>query len=209
MKVAFCLPGNDWGGMSREPTRTLADALSVGQGIEICSVALSSEVTAVARKDGHLLVPSRKSVSRCMLDGYRVERRILAEELRSLAPDIVHVHWTQMGHALGALDSGLPLVVTAHDAALTCAYWNWSWHPGAAIAGLRGVEFTRRVLRGASRVIAVSPYVKHHVENVFLGRKRGGVEVIPNPLAPQIPPPRTRRRLAAGPSSWRWDIGGL
>lgn len=187
MKIAFCLPGNDWGGINREPVRTLTSALRGEQGLEIFSVALSSAVSAVTSKEGNILVPSRKSVGWCMLDGYRQERRVLADELRALSPDIVHVHWTQMGHALGALDSGLPLVVTAHDAALTCAFWNWSWHPGAALSCARGVEFTRQVLRGASRVIAVSPYVKRHIETVFLEKKNGAVEVIPNPVAVDAP----------------------
>lgn len=117
-----------------------------------------------------------------MADGYREERQLVARELCAFSPDVVHVHWTQMGHALGALDSGIPFVVTVHDAALTCAWWNWSWHPGAAISCVRGVEFTGRVLRGASRIIAVSPYVKRHIESVFLRREAAKVSVIPNPV---------------------------
>lgn len=139
-------------------------------------------------------------MGRCMADGYREERRLVAGALRALSPDIIHVHWTQMGHALGALDSGIPVVVTVHDAALTCAYWNWSWHPGAAISCVRGVEFTRRVLRGASRIIAVSPYVKQHVEGVFLRRGEVKVSVIPNPVTDgEMAPTLGQREMVEGP----------
>ncbi len=182
MKIVFCLPGNDWGGIGREPVRTLAAALSDAGGMDISSIALSHEVSRVTRQGKVILVPSRRSVTRCMLDGFRKERLALAEEIHALSPDIVHVHWTQMGHGLGALDSGLPLVVTAHDAALESAYWNWNWHPGSVIASLRGLQISRQILRKANHVIAVSPYVKQHIEKVFLRHRDTSISVISNPV---------------------------
>ena len=108
----------------------------------------------------------------------------MAGEIGRLAPDVIHVHWTQLGHALAAADSGIPFVITAHDAALECAWWNLSVRPAPLLAGIAGVASTRCALRKASRIIAVSPHVASHVRRFYL-RTPGAspvVDVVPNPL---------------------------
>ena len=52
-------------------------------------------------------------------DAYRTERRFVTGRLLRCQPDVIHAHWTYE-HALGALATGLPTVVTAHDAPLNC-----------------------------------------------------------------------------------------
>jgi glycosyltransferase involved in cell wall biosynthesis len=107
----------------------------------------------------------------------------MADEIRRQQPDLVHVHWTQLGHALAAMDSGIPYVVTIHDAALTCAYWNWSWRLGPALCTLGGLVITRKILRQASHVVAVSPYVSDHVKRFFLPPGYSSISIIPNPVS--------------------------
>jgi hypothetical protein len=46
-----------------------------------------------------------------------MERQFVAETLLRCRPDVVHAHWTYE-HALRGLATGLPTVVTAHDAPL-------------------------------------------------------------------------------------------
>ena len=165
MKVLFCLPGNEWGGPEREPVRTLASALS--EHVEVSFIQFSRDAKEVLREGSRTSVLCRSSHSRSMLDGFRVERNRMAAEIRRQNPDLVHVHWTQLGHALAAMDSGIPYVVTVHDAAWTSAYWNWSWAPSSILAALGGLLITRAALRNASHIIAVSPYVAEHVQRFY------------------------------------------
>lgn len=171
MKVLFCLPGNGWGGPEREPVRTLMAALSDNSLCELSSIHFSRDVPETVREGNSITVPCRASLSRSMIDLFRIERRTMAGEIRRQNPDLIHVHWTQLGHALAAMDSGIPYVVTVHDAAVTSAYWNWSWYPPSAIATLGGLLIARKVLRRTSHIIAVSPYVAEHVRRYFLPEK--------------------------------------
>ena len=123
-------------------------------------------------------------------DGFKMERQFVAKALLGSRPDVVHAHWTYE-FALGALATGLPTVVTAHDAPLvaslrynlptksvgpllaqlpTAAYWSVR----TAMAVL--------VARKAQRLIAVSPYVERHFRHAL--RYRGAIAVLPNMLSP-------------------------
>ena len=168
MKVLFCLPGNEWGGPDREPVRTLERALTATGRVDVSFIQFSRDAKEIIRDKNRTLIPCRNSLSRSMLDGFRTERRAMADEIRRQKPDLLHVHWTQLGHALAAMDSGIPYVVTVHDAALACAYWNWSWNPPSVLTGLGGLLITHKVLRRAKHIIAVSPYVAEHVQRFFL-----------------------------------------
>lgn len=125
------------------------------------------------------------------LDFNRVERRLIAEAIVDCAPDIVHAHWTYE-FALGALDSGLPLLVTCHDA--PGAVLRYTRSPYRALRYL----MARKVLRTARHLTAVSPYMADAAHR--LGGK--GVTVIPNPLADYAldeggpRPPASTRRIA-------------
>lgn len=125
------------------------------------------------------------------LDFNRVERKRIAQAIVECAPDVVHAHWTYE-FALGALDSGVPHLVTCHDA------------PGAILRHTRSPYralrylMARDVLRRARHLTAVSPYMADSA------RRLGGrnIAVIPNPLADYVlmrgrPRPRpTTRRVA-------------
>ena len=56
-------------------------------------------------------------------DLFHAERAYLSQTVRTERPDIVHAHWTYE-FALGAIESGVPAVVTAHDAPWSILRWN-------------------------------------------------------------------------------------
>lgn len=99
-------------------------------------------------------VPSRASARAQILDGFRQERRAMAEVLRSVVGDVVHAHWTYEW-ALVAMESALPKVVTVHDAPLSVLRKNRSlyWF----LRYLMALRF--RAGAGGVSVLAVSPYV--------------------------------------------------
>lgn len=110
-------------------------------------------------------------------DFFALERRDLLSAMGADRCDVVHAHWTYE-FALAAIDSGLPHVVTAHDAPLEIL----KLHPDA-------YRFLRllmafRAVRGARVLTAVSSYVADHLRTRFLyGRP---IHLVPNGIAPWV-----------------------
>ena len=107
-------------------------------------------------------------------DLFRTERAFLAEAIRAERPEAVHAHWTYE-FALGALDSGLPSVITAHDRPLRILRWDLS--PYRAVRAFMAALVSRR----APLLTAVSEPVADHFARFFPCRARP--IVIPNGLA--------------------------
>lgn len=125
-------------------------------------------------------------------DFFAAERAYLVKVLRRERPDAVHAQWTYE-FALAAQASGLPHVITAHDAPMKVLRM-----------GFRPYRIARtmmayRVLSRAKRVVSVSPYVARHLSQYML--YRGAAEVIANgmpeslfarrPAARSMPKPLT------------------
>jgi glycosyltransferase involved in cell wall biosynthesis len=108
------------------------------------------------------------------LDLFRDERRAVELAIRAAAPQVVHAHWTYE-FALGALDSGVPHVITAHDSPAQIARYTRS--PYRLLRWL----MARDVLRRARNLTAVSDYMAAQVQAMA----RVPVRVVPNPVAPQ------------------------
>ena len=126
---------------------------------------------------------------RAARDGFRMERQFVTETLLGCRPDVVHAHWTYE-YALGALATGLPTVVTAHDAPLIELRHQlptprvgplFAQMPTTAHFSIRAA-MAARVASKAKHLIAVSPYVERHFRRVL--RYRGEITVIPNLMAP-------------------------
>jgi L-malate glycosyltransferase len=105
------------------------------------------------------------------VDLFRLEREALCKAMLDEAPEVIHAHWTYE-FALAALDSGLPHVITCHDAPQVVL----RYIPNA----YRLVRYfmARNVLARARLLTVVSPYLKNMVE----GYARVPVTVVPNPL---------------------------
>ena len=104
-------------------------------------------------------------------DFFAAERAYLIRVLRRERPDVVHAQWTYE-YALAAQASGLPHVITAHDAVLNVLRHNFIPYRIARTL------MAYRVLSRAKRVVSVSPHVAAHLSRFML--YRGSREVIPN-----------------------------
>ncbi|MFM8862494.1 MAG: glycosyltransferase family 4 protein [Acidimicrobiia bacterium] len=134
---------------------------------------------------------------------HRAERRYLSATIRALGPDVVHAHWTYE-YALAALDTGIPTVVTVHDAPLRMVRWNLPRH-GAGSPLRRLARTTHWILRASmawrvarrSRLnIAVSPHTRDHFERIM--RSPGEIETIPNLMAAES----WLAIMAGAPTEW-------
>lgn len=105
------------------------------------------------------------------VDAFKLERALLAEAMREDAPDVVHAHWTYE-FALAAIESGLPHLVTCHDAPQVVFRYSPNLY--------RFVRYfmARRTLAQAQHLTAVSPYLKEKIEDYA----RVPISVVPNPL---------------------------
>lgn len=150
------------------------------RGHEVSVFALSSEVKATCRIEGEgiraYICPLRRARSQ-MMDFFRGERQALCDAMRESGCDVIHAHWTYE-FAAAAIESGLPHVVTAHDAPNVVlrfarnAYWfakPWLGVP---------------VLRKARCVTAVSPYLAEELEK-FL-RPQKDIVVVPNGVGSEV-----------------------
>lgn len=104
-------------------------------------------------------------------DGFSREREALVRSMQEDAPDFVHAHWCYE-FAQAAIDSGLPHIVTCHDAPHVVLNYSRDLY--------RLVRYlmARRVLRRASHLTAVSPYLRDQLASMA----RAPVTVVPNPL---------------------------
>lgn len=104
-------------------------------------------------------------------DVFKQERAALSQAMKDDAPDLVHAHWSYE-FALAAIESGLPHVVTCHDAPQVVLRY--------APNPYRLVRYfmARRLLKRAQHLTAVSPYLQQKIESYA----RVPIEVVPNPL---------------------------
>lgn len=146
----------------------------VGRGARLLVISLDPNVEDEVILEGPNLKicvgPLRGGVRRAH-DFWAVERRYLQMVLRRERPDLVHAHWTYE-YALAAQKSGLPHVITAHDAPLSVLRHNLDPYRIAR------TMMAYRVSSRAKRVVSVSPYVATHLSHFML--YRGTRDVIPN-----------------------------
>lgn len=131
------------------------------------------------------VLPKRRA-RQYLLDFYAQERRQICEAVAQARPEALTAHWTY-DHALGALDTGLPTVVTCQDTPL-----RYAWIAKSCFLAYH-IPVAWSVIRRADRLICVSPYTAGHIQKYF--RPKCPVELVPNTLVPDIYQ-RGARRLA-------------
>ncbi len=109
-------------------------------------------------------------------DFFALERRDLVEFMRADPCDIIHAHWTYE-FALAALDSGQPVLVTAHDAPLRVL-----WYLPSPYRFMR-LCMAWSVARRAPYLTAVSQDTAEHLRRYLLYKRP--IAVVPNALAPE------------------------
>jgi glycosyltransferase involved in cell wall biosynthesis len=108
---------------------------------------------------------------------FRVERNYLDRAIRRERPTLIHAHWTYE-YAMPVQNSGIPHVITAHDAPINIL--RHSFIPYRMARTLMAYRVTSR----ASRIVAVSPYVAEHLRRFML--YDGSREVIPNGMPDHV-----------------------
>lgn len=104
-------------------------------------------------------------------DAFKHERIALSRAMQDDAPDLVHAHWSYE-FAMAAIESGLPHLVTCHDAPQVVLRYMPNLY--------RLVRYfmARRVLDQARHLTAVSPYLHQKIGHY----SRVPITVVPNPL---------------------------
>jgi glycosyltransferase involved in cell wall biosynthesis len=123
-----------------------------------------------------------------MPDFYRIERRLIREAVHQQRPDVMNAQWNYE-HALGALDCGIPTVVTCQDTPLRYAWISKHWFTTYHLL------VAWQVIRRADRLVCISPYTAEHIQKYF--RPRCPVDIVPNGIMPEVFD-RGERRLQQG-----------
>jgi L-malate glycosyltransferase len=110
-----------------------------------------------------------------MADFYRLERENLVRAIVEDRPDIVHAHWTYE-FALAAMASKHPYVVTCHDSPAKVLKYMPNLYRFCRYL------MARVVLRKATSLTAVSPYLKNEVQSLA----SVPIDIIPNPLPKSV-----------------------
>jgi L-malate glycosyltransferase len=110
-------------------------------------------------------------------DFFAQERTDLIGAMLSDPSDIIHAHWTYE-FALAALATGLPCLVTAHDAPLQILRYD---HSPYRI--LRTV-LSFSVVKKAKYMTAVSPYIADYFRRIY--KYKGQLSLVPNGLPESI-----------------------
>jgi glycosyltransferase involved in cell wall biosynthesis len=112
-----------------------------------------------------------------IVDLYAFERRGLQYAIEQAAPDVVHAHWSYE-FAWAAQRTGLPTLITCHDSPFLVARMYSQSSPTRSLYRWLRAGMAWHVLRHASHVTAVSPYMEAQAQPLC----KCSVSVVPNPL---------------------------
>jgi glycosyltransferase involved in cell wall biosynthesis len=161
-----------------------------GHNLAIFCLERSAPKIRILRGDRlvfHVL-PKRRARS-YMPDFYRIERRLIREAIQQERPDVINAQWSYE-HALGALDCGIPTLITCQDTPLRYAWISKHWFTTFQLL------VAWRVVRRANRLVCISPYTAEHIRKYF--RPRCPVDVVPNGIMPEVFDRGERRLRQAG-----------
>ncbi|MEI6269353.1 MAG: glycosyltransferase family 4 protein [Methylococcaceae bacterium] len=147
-----------------------------GYNLLLCSEdpTIDKEITLQGERLKIRFVPCRKRPARSF---FAQESKWMTQVLIEEQPDIVHAHWTYE-FALAAEASGLPYLITAHDAPLNILKLNFIPYRMA-----RTLMAYVAVWK-AKNLSAVSPYVAKHLKKYLFYRKP--ITIIPNGMPDKV-----------------------
>jgi glycosyltransferase involved in cell wall biosynthesis len=146
--------------------------LERGQKIILFSVdpRITEEVVLEGPRLKICIGPMRQRFRYRVLDFHHDEREYIHKAIEREKPDIVHANWTYEC-ALGALAADVPCIVTVRDALLNVLKID------VGPARLVSAAMALWTIFKARRLVAVSPYIQHHLRKFF---RKKNVPVIPN-----------------------------
>jgi glycosyltransferase involved in cell wall biosynthesis len=133
-----------------------------------CDVKVDSEIVFEGELIRICIGPYTRRRARTF---FSKERKFLSRAISREKLSVLHAQWTYE-YALAAIDSGLPYLVTAHDAPLNCL-----WHNPIPYRAVRTL-MAYKAARTAKQLVAVSPYVAEHLRRYRIHTKP--IEIIPN-----------------------------
>lgn len=158
-------------GLGGTPVNSLCVSL-LQRGYQITVFSLDPSVTdEVIYQGDRLRICIGPFTSKRARNFFRVERRYLRNAIAREKPDLLHAHWTYE-YALSAIDSKVPLVITAHDAPVQILLRNFIPYRIAR------TFMAYMAMWRAKKVVAVSPYVSRHLR--MFGFHKKSVDIIPN-----------------------------
>lgn len=161
-------------------TYTLAQALAARSDVECHVVSAMNGVTTTYRRAGALHVHYVRRLNLPRLVTLRVnDVPRLAAAIRSINPDVVHGQG-QDRHALGALASGAPTVITPHGVLFieSRLLQRNRWDALGALKKRAVANMEREVFRRARDMIIISPYLAQVYGSMLTARCR----FIENPI---------------------------
>jgi glycosyltransferase involved in cell wall biosynthesis len=124
LNIDYCGDRSNWPeGMGGSPVNSEINAL-IELGYKVSVFSLSPEVpigSSFEWFEGNLSIfigPYRKRARYRCLDLFYKERNYLKNKILQIKPNVVHAHW-QYEWGWGALSSGIPTLLTCHDAPLS------------------------------------------------------------------------------------------
>ena len=109
------------------------------------------------------------------------EIELLSQAMRAHAPDVIHAHWPYE-FAKAALDSGRPVLVTAHDAPITVI--RIMLGSRAVLVRIARLLLAIDVMRRARCLTAVAPYVADEITRWL--RPRVPFTIVPNGISQSL-----------------------
>jgi glycosyltransferase involved in cell wall biosynthesis len=151
----------------------LAEALAKRDDVDLHIITVSSGIreTQILIKDGVTFHVIRHAIPYTvrgypnymrldLLTGYRPLRRRITHALKSVRPDLIHVHGTEFGYGLAALDTKIPTIVSMQGIITLCA----AASPSTAYR-LQG-RFERRIIRNVKYVGSRTEWANKFVRSV-------------------------------------------
>lgn len=153
----------------------LLTAELLSRGFKILLITLDPTVSSEVILEGPRLKvyigPWRRGLGRPAWDFFAKERQWILSVIERERPDFLHAQWTYE-YAMAAQASGVPHIITAHDAPLDILRFMPSTYR------LFRTLMAYSVLRKAQRVVSVAPGMAQHLKRFML--YKGTSEVIPN-----------------------------
>lgn len=152
------------------------ELLKRGQKLVIfsCDASVKDEVVLEGENLRLCIGPKGRRPAR---NFFKVERDYLQRAIAREKPDLIHAQWTYE-YAMPVQISGIPHVVTAHDAPINVL--RHSLIPYRMARTLMAYRVTSR----AHRIVSVSPYVAEHLRKYML--YRGTREVVSNGMPDHV-----------------------